>query len=45
MFLKIDVAQLRTFFLRQRMKARAFCLNVRGITRLSIHQPLAFETF
>jgi hypothetical protein len=28
---------------RQRRKARAFCLGVRGAVRLSIQKPLAFD--
>ncbi len=31
--------------LRQRMKAFAFCLGVTGLTRLMIHQALAFRAF
>lgn len=39
------IAHVMTFIFRQRMKARAFCLGVRGFTRRVIGQPLAFDAF
>ena len=38
------MADLRANALRQRTKRRAFCLSVRGFTRLLIREPLAFGT-